>query len=268
MKNRILHILTLAAALLLSARPSMAQEAVEIPGGSFHSILPEVEGKPLEVESFYMDVTAVTNSEFTEFLMENPRWRRSQIPAAFAGEGYLRHWQDDLTPGEESPADAPVTRVSWFTANTYCGWKGGRLPTLDEWEYSAQLMEFDTPAQSNAFASELMGWYSTVNTDNIRSVGSTGIVNKYGVRDQFGLIMEWVEDFEPPMGSDFQLNCGSMGRMQQAGNLYSYAASVRYMTRMSFTPQTTTGMIGFRCAYDAPLTRNLYSEPALREVLP
>src|SRR5690625_5423819 len=127
-------------------------------------------------------------------------------------------------------------------------------------------MGFDTPAQSNAMASELMGWYSTVNTDNIRSVGSTGIVNKYGVRDQFGLIMEWVEDFEPPMGSDFQLNCGSMGRMQQAGNLYSYAASVRYMTRMSFTPQTTTGMIGLLFAYDAPRPSYLYNESSLRAV--
>src|SRR5690625_2032657 len=112
MKNRILHILTLAAALLLSARPSMAQEAVEIPGGSFHSILPEVEGTPLEVESFYMDVTAVINSEFTEFLMENARWRRSQIPAAFAGEGYLLHWQEDLTPEEESQEHAQTARIS------------------------------------------------------------------------------------------------------------------------------------------------------------
>src|SRR5690625_7559637 len=102
----------------------MAQEAVEIPGGSFHSILPEVEGKPLEVESFYMDVTAVTNSGFTEFLMENPRWRRSQIPAAFAGEGYLRHWQDDLTPGEESRAVAPVRWVYGFAAYVYCGLTG------------------------------------------------------------------------------------------------------------------------------------------------
>src|SRR5690625_5532319 len=88
MKNRILHILTLAAALLLSARPSMAQEAVEIPGGPFHSILPEVEGKPLEVESFYMDVTAVTNSEFTEFLMENPR-RSEEHTSELQSRGHL-----------------------------------------------------------------------------------------------------------------------------------------------------------------------------------
>src|SRR5690625_2546913 len=111
MKNRILHILTLAAALLLSARPSMAQEAVEIPGGSFHSILPEVEGQPHEVESFYSDVTAASKSARTEVLMENPRWRRSQSPAALGGVRRRQRCQDDLTPGEESPADAPATRI-------------------------------------------------------------------------------------------------------------------------------------------------------------
>jgi formylglycine-generating enzyme required for sulfatase activity len=38
--------------------------------------------------------------------------------------------------------------------------------------------------------------------------------------------------------------------MQQLGNTYSYAASVRYITRMSFNPKAATGMMGFRCAYD------------------
>lgn len=260
MKLSILHIITFAVAVLFTTRPSMAQDITAIPSGSFHSVLPEVEGKPLEVDSFYMGVTAVTNSEFMEFLNENPRWRRSQIPAAFAGEGYLRHWESDLNPGSSYPADAPVTRVSWFAANAYCGWNGGRLPTLNEWEYSAQLMEFDTPDEMNAFSTELMGWYSAVNTENTSRVGSTGIENKYGVRDQFGLIMEWVEDFEPPIGTDVVLNCGSMGRMQQVGNIYSYAATVRYITRMSFNPRTTTGMVGFRCAYDSPLPINDYQK--------
>lgn len=263
MKLNIIHIITVAVAVLFTARPSVAQEVAAIPAGSFHSVLPEVEGKPIEVDSFYMDVTAVTNAEFVEFLEDNPHWRRTQVPAVFAGEGYLRHWESDVNPGSNLPEDAPVTRVSWFAANAYCGWNGGRLPTLDEWEYSAELMEFDTPEDSNAFASELMGWYSTVNTENTETVGSTGIVNKYGVRDQFGLIMEWVEDYEPPMGTDFAFNCGSMGRMQQAGNLYSYAASVRYMTRMSFSPKTTTGIIGFRCAYDSPPLINNFQK-ALR----
>ncbi|HMB41278.1 MAG TPA: formylglycine-generating enzyme family protein [Balneolaceae bacterium] len=247
--------LMLAAAVLLFGSPAVnaQQSAVSIPEGEFHSVLPEIEGEPITVSAFHLDRTAVTNAEFAEFLKENSRWSRSQIPAIFTRDGYLRHWKSDLEPGPENPDDAPVTRVSWFAANAYCGAAGGRLPTLNEWEYSAQLMEFDDPADMNAFAYELMGWYSAVSTDNKNAVGSTGIENRFGVKDQFGLIMEWVEDFEPPVGTDISLDCGTVGRMQQLGSVYSYAASVRYITRMSFNAKTVTGMVGFRCAYDSPL---------------
>lgn len=245
--------------------PLYGQQApVLIPSGSFHSVLPEVEGEPVAVGEFYMDQTAVTNAQFVEFLKKNKKWRRSLIPAIFTRGDYLRHWEDDLEPGTDHPPDAPVTRVSWFAANSYCKWAGGRLPALNEWEYSARLMDFDSPEEMNAFAYQLMGWYSAVNTENINPVGSTGIENRHGVKDQFGLIMEWVEDFEPPVGTDISLDCGTVGRMQQLGSVYSYAASVRYITRMSFNARSTTGMLGFRCAYDSPAPLNNRIEPRSR----
>lgn len=250
-KNTAL-LLAIVVLLFVGTAVQAQQSVAYIPEGEFHSVLPEVEGEPVSVNHFYLDKTAVTNIEFAEFLKENPRWNRSQIPAIFTREGYLRHWKSNLEPGPENPDDAPVTRISWFAANAYCSAAGGRLPTLNEWEYSAQLMEFDDPSDMDSFANELMGWYSAVNTDNVNTVGSTGIENEYGVKDQFGLIMEWVVDFEPPVGTDISLDCGTVGRMQQLGSVYSYAASVRYITRMSFNAKTVTGMVGFRCAYDNP----------------
>ncbi|MDZ7691978.1 MAG: SUMF1/EgtB/PvdO family nonheme iron enzyme [Balneolaceae bacterium] len=141
--------------------------------------------------------------------------------------------------------------VSWFAANAYCQSVGGRLPTLNEWEYSAQLMDFRSPEEAGNFAARLMSWYSSVDTKNTPPVGSTGIENRHGVQDQFGLIMEWVQDFKPPIADDLSLDCGTVGRMQQLGNAYSYAASIRYITRMSYSPQSVTATMGFRCAYDA-----------------
>lgn len=240
-------------AFVIGSKQAFSQEQpVRIPEGSFHSILPEVEGEPIEVKNFYMDAMAVTNADYLEFLMENPMWQRSVIPAVYADAGYLKHWENDLDPGINAKPDQAVTRISWFAANAYCRWAGGRLPTLNEWEYSAQLMDFESNEEMNKFANELMGWYSAVDVRNAKPVGSTGIENRHGIKDQFGLIMEWVEDFKPPLSSDISLDCGTVGRMQQLGNTYSYAASVRYITRMSFNPKTTTGMVGFRCAYDAP----------------
>lgn len=243
----LIPLLLVAFAAMAPAESARAQ--VLVPSGTFHSVMPEVKGEPIAVDSFYLDTTAVTNKQFAAFLKEQPEWHPAEIPAIFADKGYLGHWPDSGSTADIQP-DQPLTNVSWFAANAYCKWIGGRLPSLNEWEYSAQLMEFEDNAAIEAFNSRLMRWYSSVDTKNLAAVGSTGIENRYGVKDQFGLIMEWVEDFNPPLADDLSLDCGTIGRMQQLGNTYSYAASIRYITRMSFNPQSTPGTMGFRCAYD------------------
>lgn len=258
MLQKLSHIIltTCLASLFLGGFNSLEgqnqQKSVMIPDGSFHSVLPEVEGEPNNVESFYPDPTAVTNAEFLEFLKENPMWRRSAIPALYSGADYLKHWESDLSYGDESRKDQPVTRISWYAANAYCAWNGGRLPTINEWEYAAQDMEYESPEDADQFSRDLIGWYSAVDANRVETVGSTGIENRQGVKDMFGLVMEWVEDFKPPIGTDISLDCGTIGRMGGDSSIYSYAMSIRYVTRMSFSATSTTGMMGFRCAYDQP----------------
>ena len=243
--------LTLFVALMTSAPVNTLKAQVLVSSGAYNSVLPEEKGEPVQVNSFYLDTTAVTNEEFAVFVSETPQWRPSNVPAVFANSGYLEHWGEDAQPNLDSTGqDRPVTNVSWFAANAYCQWAGGRLPTLDEWEYSAQLMDFESREQMQQFSSELMSWYSSVDTQNMGPVGSTGIENSAGVKDQFGLVMEWVENFRPVVANDLSLDCGTVGRMQKMGSAYSYAASVRYITRMSYSPESTTGVMGFRCAYD------------------
>ena len=243
--------LTLFVALMTPGPVNTLKAQVLVSSGSYNSVLPEEKGEPVSVDSFYLDTTAITNEEFAVFVSENPQWHPSNVPAVFANSGYLEHWGEDAQPNLDSTGqDRPVTNVSWFAANAYCQWTGGRLPTLDEWEYSAQLMDFESREQMQQFSSELMSWYSNVDTRNMSPVGSTGIENRAGVKDQFGLVMEWVENFKPVVANDLSLDCGTVGRMQKMGSAYSYAASVRYITRMSYSPESTTGVMGFRCAYD------------------
>ncbi|PAU93246.1 hypothetical protein CK503_12540 [Aliifodinibius salipaludis] len=240
--------LTVLAVVMLSL-PNWVGAQVLVPSGSFHSVMPEVKGEPVAVNSFYMDTTAVTNKEYSEFLQDHEDWQPGNVPSIFAYKGYLKSWENTNSDEVVNP-DEPVTSVSWYAANAYCQSVGGRLPTLNEWEYSAQLMDFDSSADAREFANRLMSWYSTFDSENVGDVGSTGIENRYGVKDQFGLIMEWVQDFKPVIANDLSLDCGTVGRMQKLGNAYSYAASIRYITRMSFSPKSTNSTVGFRCAYD------------------
>ena len=240
--------LTVLAAMILCLTNTVEAQVL-VPSGSFHSVMPEVKGEPVAVHSFHMDTTAVTNKQYNEFLQHHEDWKAENIPSIFAYKGYLKSWENTNTDDVVNP-NQPVTNVSWYAANAYCQSAGGRLPTLNEWEYSAQLMDFDSSADAQEFANRLMSWYSTFDNENIGAVGSTGIENRHGVKDQFGLIMEWVEDYKPVIADDLSLDCGTVGRMQQLGNAYSYAASIRYITRMSFSPKSTNSTVGFRCAYD------------------
>ncbi|MDZ7657701.1 formylglycine-generating enzyme family protein [Fodinibius sp.] len=240
--------LTILTVMMLSLS-SVADAQVLVSSGSFHSVMPEVKGEPVEVDSFYLDKTAVTNKQYSKFLQDHENWQPGNVPSIFAYKGYLKSWENTNSDEVVNP-DQPVTNVSWYAANAYCQSVGGRLPTLNEWEYSAQLMDFDSLDEAREFANSLMSWYSTFDNENIGAVGSTGIENRHGVKDQFGLIMEWVEDFKPVIANDLSLDCGTVGRMQKLGNAYSYAASIRYITRMSFSPKSTNSTVGFRCAYD------------------
>ncbi|MEX0895270.1 MAG: formylglycine-generating enzyme family protein [Balneolaceae bacterium] len=228
-------------------------DRVWIPEGTFHSIFPETEGEPVPVDSFMMDRFPVTNEQYRMFLEDHPKWKKSQIPAVFAGSDYLKHWESDLEPGSEiaSGTDRPVTRISWFASNAYCKAQGGRLPTLAEWEYAAMALNLESEQEWREMGSRLIGWYSAVNASLPEPVGSTGIINRYGVEDMHGLILEWVEDFKPPVADALSFDCGTAGRLQGDGTLYNYARVIRTLTRMSFKPQTVTSMIGFRCAYDS-----------------
>ncbi len=71
----------------------------------------------------------VTNAEFARFLDATgyePTTRHR----------FLAHWRDGApAPGTE---DQPVTFVDLADARAYCAWRGGRLPTEDEWQLAAE----------------------------------------------------------------------------------------------------------------------------------
>jgi formylglycine-generating enzyme len=248
--------LALAATAGLTAfAGSGLDDAALIPGGTFDTIL-VIDAPRVAIEPFWIARTPVTNAEYLAFVEANPAWRRSAVPLLFAAPGYLGHWAGDTALGgaRASTADAPVTRVSWFAAASYCDWVGGRLASEHEWEYVAGAGVRGDDAQ----AARLFGWYSNPQ-GSLREVGA-GDANPFGVHDMHGLVLEWVEDFETVLpgtadGSPFGIACGAATRLMAGNTLSDQLALMRHIVRMNFAAERGTSTLGFRCAWDLQGTR-------------
>ncbi|MEV0069061.1 SUMF1/EgtB/PvdO family nonheme iron enzyme [Amycolatopsis sp. NPDC050768] len=114
--------------------------------------------------------TEVTNAQFAEFLTAT-----GYRPAY--GHRFLAHWIDGVPDNPEEP----VTFVDIEDARAYCAWRGGRLPTEDEWQLAGESR--GEPAVWN---SSLWNW-----TESEHSDGRTRFVMLKGGSDYRAEGSEW-----------------------------------------------------------------------------
>lgn len=155
--------------------------------GSFGHSEDESPSHAVWLDAYYISIHEVTNREFATFLSDstvsNTYWN-SRMWIIQVGSNYR------AVAGLE---DYPVRYVSWYGAQAYADWIGGRLPTEAEWEKAARgpndMRYFPWGDQISS------GQANYYNPDGIWEVETATGRSYYGCYDMAGNVWEWTADW-------------------------------------------------------------------------
>ena len=195
--------------------------------------------------AFHIDRTEVTIKAFREFeaaggYQNTDFWSKS-------GQEWLKKNPDGAGADRRSSnrdERHPVVAVSYFEAEAFCAWKGGRLPSGEEWTQaicSSQPYPWgasqDAPARW--FKEGKHGKIATVNTHPAEQEDSS-LKGPFSVIHGAGNVWEWTTATIGPNKTWRTLRGGSYA------NLPSYCRCDHYEAALPSDTRLTTG---FRCAY-------------------
>jgi formylglycine-generating enzyme required for sulfatase activity len=216
---------------------------------------------PVGLSDFYIDQFEVTNARYAECVVAGA----CSEPRDFSSYSRDRYYDDPAY------ADYPVIYVSWFDANTYCEWRGARLPSESEWEKAARGTDGRIYPWGNEFDSSLANfcddncafdWANTDFDDGYSDTSPVGTypdgVSPYGVHDMSGNVWEWTADwygeryyqdspYENPAGPE-----EGQDRVLRGGAWNVSENFVRASSRNWSEPSYTNYFVGFRCARSLP----------------
>jgi formylglycine-generating enzyme required for sulfatase activity len=159
--------------------------------GEFASEQPQHEVRI--THGYWIDKFEVTNKTFLAF-QEDGGYRNRKYWSA-AGWEWLGGQVVDLLPRYclGNLPDNPVACVTWYEAEAYAAWRGGRLPTEAEWEFAARGPGSAAYPWGDAFDPERC---NVVDSAGLRPVGSyPSGASWVGALDMAGNVMEWVQDW-------------------------------------------------------------------------
>lgn len=213
------------------------------------------------LDSFWIDVTEVTNAMYASFL--NSEGNRCE-----GGRECIETYDSEMkiSNGEWHPssgyANHPVTGMTWQGAKTYCEWVGRRLPTEAEWEKAARGEDARRYPWGNEFNCNLLntgnegGDFRLLGCDDFDGTSPVGSfpdgASPYGALDMAGNVDEWVMDWydknyysvspaKNPLGPSF-----GEDRIVRGGSWYAFhfweGTASRHPGWWDATAET-----GFRC---------------------
>ncbi|MBK9925521.1 MAG: SUMF1/EgtB/PvdO family nonheme iron enzyme [Anaerolineales bacterium] len=150
---------------------------------------------------YWIDKYEVTNKAFQSFVKDGGYTTQTYWSAE--GWEWLSHQFVDQLPQycAGNLPDNPVACITWYEAEAYAKWRGGRLPTEAEWEYAARGPESLVYPWGNEFDLDRC---NVVDSTSLKPVGSyPNGASWVGAMDMAGNAMEWVNDWlgEYPSGA-------------------------------------------------------------------
>ena len=225
-------------------------EGLDIPSWAENEARSEQPAHEVEITSgFWMDLHEVTNAAFDSFVTaggygDPTHWSED-------GWAWVSRKRDSLPVDCGGAPDEPRVCVTWYEAEAYASWRGGRLPTEAEWEYAARGPDSSIYPWGDEWDPDLA---NVVDSEGLVAVGTyPGGVSWIGALDMAGNAMEWVSDWmsytyyasEPsvdPKGPD-----GGAQKIEKGG----WWGSVPYVARSAYRhfedpPTYQDHHIGFR----------------------
>ena len=211
----------------------------------------------VHVSDFSISKTEVTNYQYAEFLNKNNIGisttlnQKSMVAAVgaftkleFAGN----QWQ--AIKGYEN---YPVVNVTWWGADKFCKWAGGRLPTEAEWEYAAkggnQSKSFTFAGSNNVAEVAWLGLNSINKPNEVAQLQP----NELGLYDMSGNLGEWCADWYDAYPETLQQNpTGSLTgeyRIFRGGSYREVDSNSRITRRNAFFPDAAVNFVGFRVVF-------------------
>ena len=218
-------------------------EMVAVGGGTFEmgSTYKEDNNAPhkVKVDSFRISRYEITNYQFALFLESQDPEKIKNSPPMY----YPCNWgilNGKPVPGYEAH---PAIYVTWYGAQAYCKWAGGRLPSEEEWEFAARGGVYGNRNHLYSGGMELdsLGWYSGNSGGKPHRVGTLK-PNELGLYDMSGNVWEWC--------SNTQIKDGKEYVAVRGGTWFNERAICRPTCRYYIFPNSKHFNNGFRLVKD------------------
>jgi len=228
------------------------------------------------LDAFWLYQTEVTNAQFAIFVAATTHRTSAEESGqsrVFFDDIRGAYWaapegpDSDLTGRENHP----VLHVSWFDADAYCSWAGGRLPTEAEWEKAARGSDGrDFPWGNSLGTAESVNfcdgncpakWADTSQDDGYEMAAPVGSfpsgASPYGALDMAGNVWEWVADWYDeayykvaPLENPTGPGSGTF-RVFRGGSWMETPGAMRVPARARVLPISHNTNMGFRCVIAA-----------------